>query len=378
MGDGPRGLQPGRQRLGLLPARPVPVPGLPLGRGRPRRDLRRPAAPLLRPRAVERAGPDPQGAPLRPDQQRGEPRRGRQGVLLLRRLDADPLVHEIPLQVPAARVPVPGPPRDESEADARGARVRAARHGDLRRRPVLRRLRRVRQGRTGGRFSIRVSVHNRGPEAARLHVLPTLWFRNTWSWGDEGPRPALREDGGAIRASHPELGDTTLSCDGTPELLFTENETNVQKLWGQSNPTPYVKDAFHRYVVSGERDAVNPGKTGTKAAARYVVEVPAGGCEVLRAAAVGRDAGGRRAVRAGVRRRVPAAALRRRRVLRPDHALDARRGRAPGPPAGARRNALDQAVLLLRPRPVAEGAPGPSADRRARTAASGTPSGSTC
>jgi len=128
---------------------------------------------------------------------------------------------------------------------------------------------------------IRVSVHNRGKEAARLQLLPTLWFRNTWSWGDEGPKPILREAGGAIVASHPELGEYTLSCDGAPELLFTENESNAQRLWGQANPTPYVKDAFHRYVISGERDAVNPGKTGTKAAARYILEVPAGGSEVV-------------------------------------------------------------------------------------------------
>jgi len=128
---------------------------------------------------------------------------------------------------------------------------------------------------------IRVSIHNRGKEAARLHLLPTLWFRNTWSWGYEGAKPVLREADGAIVASHPELGDYTLSCDGAPELLFTENESNAQRLWGRPNPTPYVKDAFHRYVISGERDAVNPGKTGTKAAARYVVEVAAGGCEVV-------------------------------------------------------------------------------------------------
>jgi len=129
---------------------------------------------------------------------------------------------------------------------------------------------------------IRVSVHNRGPEAARLQLLPTLWFRNTWSWGDEDPRPALREAGGAVVASHPELGDVTLSCDGAPELLFTENESNAERLWGQPNPTPYVKDAFHRYVISGERGAVNPGKAGTKAAARYVLDVPAGGSAVAR------------------------------------------------------------------------------------------------
>ncbi|HVN31149.1 MAG TPA: hypothetical protein VMT45_04120 [Thermoanaerobaculaceae bacterium] len=140
---------------------------------------------------------------------------------------------------------------------------------------------------------IRVSVYNRGKEAARMQLLPTLWFRNTWSWGDEGPKPTLRAAGGAIVASHPELGDYTLSCDGTPELLFTENETNAQRLWGQQNPTPYVKDAFHRYVISGERDAVNPGKTGTKAAARYILEVPAGGCEVVQLRLAKGTAGGK-------------------------------------------------------------------------------------
>jgi hypothetical protein len=128
---------------------------------------------------------------------------------------------------------------------------------------------------------IHVSVYNRGKQAARLQLLPTLWFRNTWSWGDEGTKPVLREKSGAIVASHPELGDHTLSCSGAPELLFTENETNAEKLWGQPNPTPYVKDAFHRYVVSGEKGAVNPKKTGTKAAARYILEVPAGGCEFV-------------------------------------------------------------------------------------------------
>ena len=91
----------------------------------------------------------------------------------------------------------------------------------------------------------------------------------------------LREKGGAIVASHPELGDYTLSCDGAPELLFTENETNAEGLWGQPNATPYVKDAFHRYVISGEHGAVNAEKTGTKAAAHYVLDVPAGGVEVV-------------------------------------------------------------------------------------------------
>ena len=129
---------------------------------------------------------------------------------------------------------------------------------------------------------IRATVHNRGPEAARLHLLPTLWFRNTWSWQDDAPKPSLTEAGGRIRASHPDLGGYTLACDGSPELLFTDNETNVYRLWGQPNPSPWVKDAFHRYIVSGDASAVNPAKTGTKAAARYVLDVPAGGSSVVR------------------------------------------------------------------------------------------------
>ena len=129
---------------------------------------------------------------------------------------------------------------------------------------------------------IRVTVHNRGPEAARLHVLPTLWFRNTWSWGKDGAKPVLRQTGRSIHALHPDLGNYTLACDGHPDLLFTENESNAASLWGQPNPTPYVKDAFHRYVVSGEAAAVNPQMSGTKAAARYILDVPAGGSAVVR------------------------------------------------------------------------------------------------
>jgi len=131
---------------------------------------------------------------------------------------------------------------------------------------------------------IRITVHNRGPEPARLHVLPTLWFRNTWSWGEPDPAsPFVQQSGDrAIEASHQELGTYLLHCDGQPELLFTENETNVHRLWGQPNPSPYVKDAFHSYVVSGNRDAVNPAGSGTKAAARYVLDVPARGSQVVR------------------------------------------------------------------------------------------------
>jgi hypothetical protein len=85
-----------------------------------------------------------------------------------------------------------------------------------------------------------------------------------------------------MQATHPELGDYWLHCDGAPELLFTENESNGQRLWGQPNASPYVKDAFHQYIIAGRRDAVHPAKTGTKAAAHYVLEVPGGGSQTVR------------------------------------------------------------------------------------------------
>lgn len=129
---------------------------------------------------------------------------------------------------------------------------------------------------------IYVTIHNRGPEPAPLHLLPTLWFRNTWSWKAGAPKPNLRAVDGGIHASHPELGDYTLYCDGAPELLFTENESNLDRLWGQPNASPWVKDAFHQYAISGHREAVNPAQTGTKAAARYALDVPAGGSTVVR------------------------------------------------------------------------------------------------
>ena len=139
---------------------------------------------------------------------------------------------------------------------------------------------------------IRITVSNRGPEPAPLHVLPTLWFRNTWSWGRTGegyhPRPAIERgsSGQELIARHGLLGDYRLRaepCGGAqPTLLFTENETNVERLYGAANPTPYTKDAFHEYVIGGRLDAVNPGGTGTKAAAHYRVEVPAGASVTIR------------------------------------------------------------------------------------------------
>jgi hypothetical protein len=122
---------------------------------------------------------------------------------------------------------------------------------------------------------IRITVHNRGPEAARLHVLPTLWFRNTWSWGIDDRKPALRATDGVIEASHPDLGTYRLYCDDPPELLFTENETNTTRLWDRPGASAFVKDGFHAYLIAGKHDAVNPARTGTKATAHYALEVPA-------------------------------------------------------------------------------------------------------
>jgi hypothetical protein len=130
---------------------------------------------------------------------------------------------------------------------------------------------------------ISITVNNRGPETARVRVLPTLWFRNTWSWGADNRKPLLRaSSANAIQASHEELGNYWLYCDGDPELLFTENETNAQRIWGQPNASPYVKDAFHNYVIHGENGAVNPSRVGTKAAAHYNLEIPARGAKTIR------------------------------------------------------------------------------------------------
>lgn len=130
---------------------------------------------------------------------------------------------------------------------------------------------------------VKITVHNRGPETARLHLLPTLWFRNTWSWGDSVQKPALSAAGrDAIKASQTDLGQYWLYCDGATELLFTENESNAQRLWGQQNASPYVKDAFHTYLISKQNEAVNPAKTGTKAAAHYPLDVPSQGSKTIR------------------------------------------------------------------------------------------------
>ncbi len=134
---------------------------------------------------------------------------------------------------------------------------------------------------------IRIVATNRGPDAVELHLLPTLWFRNTWSWGFGGPRPGLRvgapmPGSSVIEADHEALGRRWLYCEGSPALLFTENETNYQRLFSVPNPTPFVKDGIDDFVVHGRPEAVNPEQVGTKAAAHYRFVIGSGESVTLR------------------------------------------------------------------------------------------------
>ncbi|MBV9122759.1 MAG: glucosidase, partial [Planctomycetes bacterium] len=130
---------------------------------------------------------------------------------------------------------------------------------------------------------LRISIHNRGPEEAVLHLLPQLWFRNTWSWKGDPHKPSLAAAGpGAITAHHPDLDEYTLHAEGGPTLLFCDNETNAPRLFGVNGVKAFYKDAFHDYVIHGVKTAVNPERTGTKAAAHYLLPVPAQGSTVVR------------------------------------------------------------------------------------------------
>jgi len=127
----------------------------------------------------------------------------------------------------------------------------------------------------------RVSVVNRGPEPAALYLLPTLWFRNTWSWGYGTPRPELeRLDACTIVAHEQTLGEFKLSFEGAPPLLFTENESNAHRFWGYED-AGYNKDAFHRYLIGGEKNAVNPNETGTKACGVYQLNLDPSASQVI-------------------------------------------------------------------------------------------------
>lgn len=134
---------------------------------------------------------------------------------------------------------------------------------------------------------IQINSHNRGPEAATLHLLPTFWFRNTWAKGENSTKPQLRQvesiaGNSALRASHSQLGDRLIFYEALPPVIFTENETNTERICNKPNACPYVKDAFDNYVIRGLANAVNPQKFGTKAAAHYKLTIPAGESQTVR------------------------------------------------------------------------------------------------
>ncbi len=132
-------------------------------------------------------------------------------------------------------------------------------------------------------FLMRITARNRGRSAAELHLLPQIWFRNTWSWQQGAPKPWLRlEKPGAIRAEHPELGEWQIELEGKPEIYFCDNETNIERLYGLSVAGGYYKDAIHTRVIAGETGAVNPENIGTKAAAHYDFSIPGGGSVTVR------------------------------------------------------------------------------------------------
>jgi len=132
---------------------------------------------------------------------------------------------------------------------------------------------------------IRIAIHNRGPEDASLHLLPTLWYRNTWSWVPGGVKPEMvaydHFEQPTIHAAHPNLGSYYLLCEGAKQLLFTENETNNERIFGLPNSSPYVKDGINNFIVHRQAFAVNPAQRGTKAAAHYLLAVPAKGSTSL-------------------------------------------------------------------------------------------------
>jgi hypothetical protein len=134
---------------------------------------------------------------------------------------------------------------------------------------------------------VRISVVNRGPDRAKLTLLPTIWFRNIWSWKAGVAKPLLEEEQSepdikVVRAAHERLGEFRLYCEEAEELLFTENETNFKRLFQSANPQPYVKDGINDCIVAGDRGAVNPGQSGTKCAARYSLDIAPGQSQVVR------------------------------------------------------------------------------------------------
>ena len=252
----------GGDRVGLLQPRPGALARLPLGRRRHRRHLRRPAAAVLRARAVERRRPDPEGAPVRPHRQRRQPRRGREGVLLLPRQRAEPRVHEVPVQVPAAGLSVRaagrGEPRAAAAHDPEFELLDTGIFDDDRYFDVF-----VEYAKAGADdILVRITAVNRGPDAAPLHLLPTLWFRNDWSWSGDGAaahRARRRRGATCSHATHAAWSRTGSTSSAPDDVLFTENESNARAPVGPARRAAVRRRTrFDDFVVHGARRRGEP------------------------------------------------------------------------------------------------------------------------
>ena len=312
LGHGARRLQRRRRRVELLPARSRPLARLSLERRRPRRHLRPAPISVLRAGAVERPRSDSQGAAVWPDRQRGQPRRGRQGVLLLPRQHADALVHEISLQVSAG-----GVSRTSSCSKENRRRTKLDMEYELVDTGIFDQDRYFDvvveyAKRRAGRFA---DPHQHHAIAARRRrrsdVLPTLWFRNTWSWGrDRSPAVDLlpaanagRPDSRRLRtlvAKHWELGEYILYCCRRRRVAVHRERDQLRALVRRRRRRrPTSRTRFMRMWCMANATAVNPAATGTKAAARYDRTIGAGETITLRLAPGGaaRRASARSALR---------------------------------------------------------------------------------
>ena len=297
LGHGARGLQPRRRGLVPLPARPGPLAGLPLERGRPRGDLRRQPAAVPGLRLLERARPDPQGAHLRADRRRGQPRRGRQGVLVVPRLHPHPLLDALALHVPAGRVPVRGAPGGQPRPRPRRARVRAARHRRSSTRTATGTSRSTTPRPPPTTSACACGSATPGPDAATLHLLPHLWFRNRWSWDPAGPAAGDRAGGRGADRPRGGAGDHVAARRRRARGALLPQPEQHRARSGARPATPSPRTGSTTTWCTGAPRSTRSA-TGTKAALWYRLDVAAGATAEVRlrlapeAGDLGADLGG--------------------------------------------------------------------------------------
>ena len=377
LGHRARGLQRRRRRVELLPARPRPLARLPLERGRARRHLRRPADALLRARVLERPRPDPEGAHLRPHRPRGQPRRGRQGVLVVPRLDADALVDALALHVPAGRVPLRAARRRERARAASTTRSSSCvdtgvfddgRYWEI--------TADYAKAAPEDMLHPRLASATPGPSAATIDVLPTLWFRNTWSWGDDAAKP----HDPARRTARSSPSTTTSARTRasrrrrSPRRCSATTRRTPRGSGAPSRRPPYPKDGIGDHVVHGAA-TVNPERDRHEGARSATgSRSPPGETADDRAAPRPSSRGRRRRTSTRLMAR---ARGRGRRVLRRADAGGRLRRRGARAAPGARRDAVGQAVLPLRRRCAGSRATPPARRRRTSAGTAATASGRT-